>query len=66
MYGWFISLYSKNERNIVKQLYSNKNSFLKKNQIPKEKKKNLSAVWENHLLAENDPLLLLIQTPFPA
>ena len=65
MYGWFISLYSKNKCNIVKQLYSNKNSFLKRNQIPKEKK-NLSAVWENNLLAENDPLLLLIQIPFPA
>ena len=29
IYNWFIVLYSRNEHNIVKQLYSNKINFLK-------------------------------------
>ena len=31
IYGWFILLYSRIQQNIVKQLYSNKNSFKNKN-----------------------------------
>ena len=48
MYSWFTLLYSRNQHNIVKQLYSNKSWFLKKPRRNSEFRNDTVSIFQSH------------------